>query len=231
MGDVLKSRYEILKKRIKVACQKAHRHESEVHLLAVSKGQSVEAIVEFYRLGHRDFGENYVDELLSKKKGLQEECPDIVWHFIGQIQTNKAKKIATADFVHSVSSDKQALALSKYCSQENPLAVLLQVSFREDIHRGGVSPSSLRQLCHQIKAIKELELRGLMLILPLEMEKNPAQGFQCLAEIKRTIEEQDQLLLPELSMGMSNDFEEAIAYGATWVRIGSALFGTRNKIK
>ncbi len=228
MTDAIKLRYEILQERIKTACQKAHRQASEVHLLAASKGQSIEAIAQLYDLGQRDFGENYIDELLAKKKALQEICPHIRWHFIGQIQTNKAKKIAAADCIHSVSSEKQALSLAKYRSKENPLAVFLQVNLSEDIHRGGVLVSDLETLCRCLQAMKALALKGLMVILPLEMEKDPGPGFRRVAQIKNMLEH-DGSLLPELSMGMSYDFTEAIVSGSTWIRIGSLLFGDRNK--
>lgn len=228
MADVIKARYEILQQRIKTACQKAQRSSSEVHLLAASKGQSIEDIAQLYDLGQRDFGENYIDELLGKKKALHEICPQIRWHFIGKIQTNKAKKIATADCVHSVSSAKQALSLAKYRTQETALPVFLQVNLSTDIHRGGVFISDLEILCRYTQAMKELVLKGLMVMLPLEMEENPGPGFRRIAEIKSRLE-QEGCLLPELSMGMSNDFAEAIAYGATWIRIGSLLFKARNK--
>ncbi len=229
MDDAIKSRDEILKQRIKVACQKSHRDESKVHLLAASKGHKAEVIAQLYHLGQRDFGENYIDELLLKKKVLQKECPHILWHFIGQIQTNKAKKIASADFVHSVSSEKQALSLAKHRSPENPLPIFLQVNLDEDIHRGGISFTCLTELYRQIKKTPELQIKGLMVILPLAMEINPALGFQRVAEMKAMLEEHEKCLLPELSMGMSNDFEEAILKGATWIRIGNLLFGNRNK--
>jgi PLP dependent protein len=228
MVDFISSQYEILQGLVKSVCQKSHRQASEVRLLVVSKGQSVEDVAQLYRLGQRDFGENYIDELLVKKKYLQAMCPQICWHFIGQIQTNKTKKIAAADYVHSVSSEKQALSLARYRTKENVLSVFLQVNLSKDSHRGGVFISDLESLCCRVRDIKELALKGLMVILPLEMEKKPSLGFRHIAEIKNRLE-QEGYSLPELSMGMSRDFAEAIVYGATWIRIGSLLFGTRNK--
>lgn len=186
-------------------------------LLAVSKGRSVDEIAELYDLGQRDFGENYAVEMQKKQQVLMKRCSDIRWHFIGQIQTNKARIIASSFMVHSVSSLKQAKALTRFVELERKLPVFIQINFEKALYRGGIAPDRLAELKSEIQLISNLELRGLMTVLPLHTSPvSCAAYFVQMHELRGELE--------ELSMGMSGDFESALVYGSTWIRIGRALF-------
>ena len=184
------------------------------NLLAVSKGRSADEIAELYALGQRDFGENYALEMKEKQHVLSKRCSDIRWHFIGQIQTNKARIIASSFMVHSVSSLKHAQVLARFVVDGKKLPILIQINFDKAIHRGGIAPENLSKLKQEIKSIPNLELRGLMTVLPLHGVVT--DYFAQMRDLRGE--------LPELSMGMSADFESALAYESTWIRIGRALF-------
>lgn len=223
----IKKRYHQVRHAINLACQKVDRSESGVRLLAVSKGQSVEAIKCLYALGQRDFGENYIDEMLQKKNILAKSCPDIKWHFIGNLQTNKLAKIAQADLVQSISSVKQAVLLSRFCDSDNPLPVFVQIKLEQDVSRCGVNLAETKTLLVALKQINSICVKGLMTILPLNEESNPVVGFNKVKHLLDKLQTSVDVNLTELSMGMSSDFPEAIAAGSTWVRIGTLLFGKR----
>ncbi len=187
-------------------------------ILAVSKGRSLEAIRALYAQGQRDFGENYADELAQKQKALQTDCPEIKWHFIGQIQSNKIKLIAQADYVHSLASLKHAQLLAKHTPHMR-LPVFIQVNLSSEPHRGGVLPNEVPSLAQAILGIPKLKLIGLMAILPINTDKPASDWFSQMQALQHPD-------YPELSMGMSDDFKEAIAHGATWIRLGRALFNS-----
>ncbi|MES2503465.1 MAG: YggS family pyridoxal phosphate-dependent enzyme [Myxococcota bacterium] len=206
--------------QIKAACQKSQRSLTSVKLLAVSKNQPIQKIEALYTLGQRDFGENYAEELDAKLHILKERLKDIRWHFIGQIQSNKIRLIAQADMVHSLANLKHAELLAKH-TPHSRLPVLLQVNLSGEPHRGGVPVSQLAQMADAIASIPRLDLKGFMAILPLGTPHPPAYWFAQMQALQTS-------QWPELSMGMSEDYEEAIMHGATWVRIGSALFSKRS---
>ena len=185
-----------------------------VHLLAVSKGRSLEQIKALYDSGQRDFGENYAEEFKYKQEALKTSCPEIKWHFIGQIQSNKIKIISQAHYVHSLSSLKHAQLLALHSSQ-NPLQVFIQVNLSRETHRGGVFPEEIANFAKAISVIPKLKLIGLMTILPLQGDPN--NWFAQMQALQNPN-------YPELSMGMSDDYQVAIAHGATWIRLGRALF-------
>lgn len=211
--------------RIREAAQAVGRDPASVGLLAVSKTQPAAAIREAAEAGVRDFGENYLQEALDKQAELS-ELP-LVWHFIGPIQSNKTKSIAEHfDWVHSVDRLKIAQRLSDQRPAElSPLNICLQVNVSGEASKSGCAPEELLQLAQAVAAMPQLRLRGLMCI-PAPSE-DPAEQRAAFARL-RALRDELPLPLDTLSMGMSQDLEAAIAEGATWVRIGTALFGARD---
>lgn len=214
-----------LAERIRQASQVAQRDPSSVRLLAVSKTKPASDLREAYDAGLRDFGENYLQEALGKQTELS-DLP-LIWHFIGPIQSNKTRAIAEHfDWVHSVDRLKIAQRLSEQRPTElPPLNLCIQVNVSGEASKSGCTPEDLPALAHAISALPNLRLRGLMAIP--EPTENSDEQNAAFATVRNL---QDQLNLPldTLSMGMSHDLEAAIAQGATWVRIGTALFGARN---
>ena len=211
--------------RIREAAQAVHRDAATVGLLAVSKTQPAAAIREAFAAGLRDFGENYLQEALDKQVDL-DDLP-LIWHFIGPIQSNKTKAIAEHfDWVHSVDRLKIARRLSdQRPATLPPLNVCLQVNVSGEASKSGCTPQELGPLAEAVAAMPQLRLRGLMCI-PAPTE-DPAEQRAAFARL-RLLRDELALDLDTLSMGMSQDLEAAIAEGATWVRIGTALFGARD---
>lgn len=211
--------------RIRAAAQAAGRDASGIHLLAVSKTKPAEAIREAHAAGLRDFGENYLQEALGKQAELT-DLP-LCWHFIGPIQSNKTRAIAEHfDWVHSVDRLKIAQRLSEQRPAGlPPLNICIQVNVSGEASKSGCSPAQLPALAAAIGSLPNLVLRGLMAI-PEPTEERAAQDA-AFATV-RTLQNGLDLPLDTLSMGMSHDLESAIAQGATWVRIGTALFGARD---
>lgn len=211
--------------RIREAAQAAARNPDEVHLLAVSKTQPAAAIRQACQAGLHDFGENYLQEALEKQADLA-DLP-LTWHFIGPIQSNKTKSIAEHfDWVHSVDRLKIAQRLSDQRPESlPPLNICLQVNVSGEASKSGCEPQDVPQLAHAIAALPRLRLRGLMAIP--EPTDDPAEQRAAFARL-RHLQAELQMDLDTLSMGMSQDLEAAIAEGATWVRIGTALFGARD---
>ena len=211
--------------RIREAAQAAARNPDEVHLLAVSKTQPAAAIRQACQAGLHDFGENYLQEALEKQADLA-DLP-LTWHFIGPIQSNKTKAIAEHfDWVHSVDRLKIAQRLSdQRPGSLPPLNICLQVNVSGEASKSGCEPQDVPQLAHAIAALPRLRLRGLMAIP--EPTDDPAEQRAAFARL-RHLQAELQMDLDTLSMGMSQDLEAAIAEGATWVRIGTALFGARD---
>ncbi|HET7754693.1 MAG TPA: YggS family pyridoxal phosphate-dependent enzyme [Anaeromyxobacteraceae bacterium] len=191
-----------------------------VTLVAVSKTQPANAIREAYAAGQRDFGENYAQEWRTKAEELA-DLPDLVWHFIGGLQTNKAKYLAGAvRWIHTVDRVELARELSKRCEQRGAsVRVLLEVNVSREPQKAGCAPEDAARLADEVRALPALELRGLMCIPPAEGDPRP--HFAALRALR------EQLALSDLSMGMSGDWREAIEEGSTIVRIGTAIFGAR----
>ena len=215
----------LVRERIRAAAQSAQRDESSVHLLAVSKTKPAQAVREAYAAGMHDFGENYLQEALSKQLELT-DLP-LSWHFIGPIQSNKTRAIAeNFAWVHSVDRLKIAQRLSEQRPADlPPLNICIQVNVSGEASKSGCTPADLPALAHAINALPRLKLRGLMAI-PEPTEDRTAQdaAFAAVRDLQNSL----NLPLDTLSMGMSHDLESAIAQGATWVRIGTALFGARH---
>jgi pyridoxal phosphate enzyme (YggS family) len=214
-----------LAERIDSAARAVGRDPASIQLLAVSKTKPASAIREIHAAGVRDVGENYLQEALSKQGELR-DLP-LIWHFIGPIQSNKTKAIAEHfDWVHSVDRLKIAQRLSEQRPAGlPPLNICLQVNVSGEDSKSGCAPADLPALANAVAALPNLRLRGLMAIPePTEDRAEQEAAFASL----RQLQERLGLGLDTLSMGMSHDLEAAIAQGATWVRIGTALFGARS---
>ena len=211
--------------RIREAAQASQHNLADIGLLAVSKTKPAAAIREAHAAGLRDFGENYLQEALEKQTELS-DLP-LIWHFIGPIQSNKTRPIAEHfDWVHSVDRLKIAQRLSEQRPAHLPsLNICLQVNVSAEDSKSGCSPEALPELAKAVAALPNLRLRGLMAI-PEPTDDIAAQhaAFAHLRQLRDDL----GLDLDTLSMGMSHDLEAAIAEGATWVRIGTALFGARD---
>jgi len=214
-----------LSERINAAAQAAQRDPATIGLLAVSKTKPAQALREAYAAGLRDFGENYLQEALGKQAELA-DLP-LCWHFIGPIQSNKTRAIAeNFAWVHSVDRLKIAQRLSEQRPEGlPPLNICIQVNVSGEASKSGCTPADLPALAQAISQLPRLHLRGLMAIP--EPTDDSAEQNAAFAAV-RDLQQQLNLPLDTLSMGMSHDLEAAIAQGATWVRIGTALFGARD---
>lgn len=214
--------------RIHQAATAAGRNPQTVQLIAVSKTQPAAAVAEAYAWGQRAFGENYLQEALDKQTQLA-GLPCIEWHFIGPIQSNKTRPIAAHfGWVHSVDRLKIAQRLSEQRPAElPPLNICVQVNIDDETTKSGVSLAELPALVKAISQLPCLQLRGLMAIPAAT--NNPAQQRVAFAKLRSALESLNAqgYGLDCLSMGMSGDMEAAIAEGATFVRVGTDIFGSR----
>ncbi|MDX1818333.1 MAG: YggS family pyridoxal phosphate-dependent enzyme [Marinobacter sp.] len=218
-------------RRIQKATLQAGRAPESVHLLAVSKTRSPDELREAHQSGQTAFGENYLQEALEKMEALG-DIDDLEWHFIGPIQSNKTRQIAASfSWVHSVDRLKIARRLSEH-RPENlpPLNICLQVNIDGEDTKSGCTLESLPELVEAISDLPRLSLRGLMAIpAPDQPEATLRARFRSMANALKNLKQDFPAAGPldTLSMGMSGDLELAIAEGATWVRVGTALFGPR----
>ena len=216
-----------VRERIARAARDAGRSAQSVTLLAVGKAQPVGLLAAAAACGISDFGESYLQEALEKIAALQERT--LTWHFIGRIQANKTRPIAEHfAWVHAVDRLKIAERLSaQRPAHVAPLNVCLEVNVAGELSKGGIAPAELPELARAVAALPRLALRGLMCIPPEESE--PARQRAWFARLRALFERLNAAgtRLDTLSMGMSADFEAAIAEGATIVRVGTALFGAR----
>ena len=223
--DEISGNLEKVKEQIKLAAASANRLSEEITLVAVTKTFPVSDIEILYSLGIRDFGENR-DQEASAKVGLLPK--DVRWHFQGQIQSNKLKSITSwASYIHSVDQLKYAQMISDY-SAGNVKPIFMQVSLdKPPQSRSGVNPSELLELAGAISALPGIRLQGLMAVAPVN---SPAE--QAFAELE-DIRSDFLSTFPDaksLSIGMSGDYQIAIKYGATHIRIGSSILGIRSPI-
>lgn len=218
-----------LLQRVSRAAQKSQYGNSDILLVAVSKGCTTQAIRAAHACGLANFGENYVSEALQKISELR-DLP-LCWHFIGPVQSNKTAQIAQCfDWVHSVDRDKVARRLHEQRPPDlPPLQVCLQVNISGEESKSGVSPQELPQLARAVQALTRLQLRGLMAIPAPTAD--PALRRAAFRRMREAFLELKSLApqIDTLSMGMSDDMEDAILEGATVVRIGTAIFGARNR--
>lgn len=201
-----------------------------VKLIAVTKNVEPEKVEEAFRFGVTEFGENRVQEALDKQQRVSRVVADqINWHFIGHLQSNKAKQVVGRfALIHSIDSLNLACEVSKAALKLGVIQpVLLQVKLVEDPSKSGFSRDQLRQSLAAILAMPGIKVQGLMTITPLTADEDIRQTcFAGLSELSHELERSHAVELKELSMGMSNDFVQAIACGATMVRLGRAVFGS-----
>lgn len=225
--DIVKSTLQAVQVRIALAAQKSGRDVREISLLAVSKLQAIASIRALAALGQHAFGENYVQEGVAKIQALGDL--DLEWHFIGPVQRNKTAQIAAHfSWVHSV--DRLVIAQRLSTERANyavPLNICLQVNVSNEVSKSGVSLEDVVVLAEAVKDLPNLRLRGLMAIPRAEVDE--CKQREQFALVRACFDELNSmgLQLDTLSMGMSGDLEAAIAEGATIVRVGTALFGTR----
>jgi len=218
-----------VKQRIAAAATSVNRNPGSIKLLAISKTRPVEDIRDAIETGQLDFGENYLQDALPKISALKTEFPQLCWHFIGAIQSNKTRDIASQfDWVHTLERFKIAKRLSTQRPDElPPLQVCIQVNISNEASKAGIPPSQVKTLAEEVISLPRLKLRGLMAI-PASSTDTMEQR-QAFAQLKALYQELNQqgFDLDTLSMGMSNDLEAAITEGSTLLRIGSAIFGAR----
>jgi len=220
--DSLKDRLEIVRERIERACARAHRNPASVRLLAVTKIFGPETIREAWNAGLREFGENYVQEMERKAPAVA-DLAGARFHLIGHLQSNKTKKAAQLfSAVDSLDSVKLAARLD---AEAVPLDVMIEVKLSEEAAKTGADPATLGEIAASIRNTRHLTLRGLMTVPPWSEDAELSRPY-----FARLRELADAHGIPELSMGMSHDLEVAIEEGATWVRVGTALFGSRRPL-
>ncbi|WP_312171323.1 YggS family pyridoxal phosphate-dependent enzyme [Microbacterium sp.] len=223
MSD-LAARLSAIDLRIADAARAAGRDPEDLTRIVVTKFHPAALVTELHALGVRDVGENRQQELSAKRDELT-SLDDVRWHFIGQAQTNKAAAIRrSAEAVHSVDRERLADALHRAADSDDLLDVLVQVNLTDDQGRGGVAPGDARRLAEHILELTSLRLRGVMAVAPLDEE--PASAFERLRAIADDVRTVDPAA-DWISAGMTGDFAEAIAAGATHLRIGSAITGPR----
>ena len=228
---LIRENLESVQQRIKSAAGDAARHQSEILLLAVSKTRSAEEILAAYQAGQFAFGENYVNEALDKIDALSEY--PLEWHYIGGIQSNKTRLIATHfSWVHTLASLKHAKRLNdQRPAGRQPLNVCIQVNISHEQSKGGVTEENLLPLAREMAQFGRLKLRGLMTLpAPTKDFEKQKKNFSILRKLREKLQSEG-IALDTLSMGMSADMEAAIAEGATIVRIGTAIFGPRSSTK
>ena len=223
MTDDAAGRLSEVETRIAIAARGAKRDVSDVKLIAVSKTFEAPAILPVLEAGHRLFGENRVQEAKGKWPALKAQFPDVKLHLIGPLQSNKTKEaVELFDAIHSIDRPKIAHAVAEEMQRQGKqLSLFIQVNTGEEPQKAGALPKDASALVALCRDELELDVAGLMCIPPLEEEA--AVHFAFLAKLA------GELGLAGLSMGMSEDFETAIAFGATHVRVGSAIFGARGQ--
>lgn len=215
--------------QVEQACKNHNRLAKQVNVLAVSKTQPVEAIQQAIAAGFNNFGENYLQDALPKIASFANTA-HLNWHFIGAIQSNKTKEIAESfNYVHTVSRLRVATRLNNQRPTDlPPLKVFIQVNISGEASKAGVQSAEAVELAKEIMNLPKLSLQGLMCLPEATEDFNQQrQAFSQLAQLQTEINQQLGLNLSELSMGMTQDLEAAIAEGSTWVRIGTGIFGAR----
>lgn len=228
----IKDNLTSIHQQIQTACQKVGRPQSAVKLLAVSKTKPVEDIQMAIDAGQRAFGENYVQEGIEKIQYFADKHPELEWHFIGPLQSNKTRLVAEYfDWMQTMDRAKIADRLNEQRSHyKKPLNVLIQINISDESSKSGIQPAEMLALAKHIENLPHLRLRGLMAIPAptddiAEQEKALSAMQVLFEELKVACPDQQ---IDTLSMGMSDDMRTAIACGSTMVRIGTAIFGQRN---
>jgi pyridoxal phosphate enzyme (YggS family) len=226
----VRDRLERVRERIQKAADAGHRSVDTIRLIAVSKTVPAGPVEEAVAAGVTDLGENYIQEAREKINSLA--ALPVNWHFIGHLQSNKAKyAVRLFDLIHSVDSLKLANELDKYAKKVGKIqSVLIQVNIAKEDTKAGVFVENTRQLLQDLSRLENISIRGLMTMPPyFNAPEKVRPFFAALRELRDRINAEaiPNVALDELSMGMSGDFEAAIEEGATMVRIGTAIFGER----
>lgn len=225
--ETLQQRFHMIRNQIELAEQHYFRSPSSVALLAVTKKRSVEEVRRLIHCGQIHLAESYLQEAIPKIEALEKE--EVVWHFIGPIQSNKTKKIAQHfSWVHSVDRFKIAKRLSEHRSSLfSPLNICIQINVSQEERKSGVCLSEASGLVEAVRLLPNLRLRGLMAMSAFVQDQEQQRyGFKQVHQLFSALNRQG-IHLDTLSMGMTHDFKMAIAEGSTLVRIGTALFGKR----
>ena len=218
---MLGERLQRVRERIENACARAHRDPGSVRLLAVTKVFGPEAVRDAYALGLREFGENYVQEMERKAPAVM-DLPDAKFHLIGHLQSNKTKK--AAQLFSSIDTIDTPRLASRLNAEGKQIDVMVELKLSDEESKSGAAESDLPMIVDAIRAQPNLSLRGLMTVPPWSEDAELSRPY--FAKLRQLAERH---AIPELSMGMSHDLEAAIEEGASWVRIGTALFGRRKK--
>ena len=239
-SDIPTALHNVIKK-VEDAKLRRKQFKGDACIVAVSKTKPKSVIIEAYNCGHQHFGENYVNELLEKASDPEviELCPDIKWHFIGHLQSNKVNKLIGVPnlyMIHTVDSKKLADLVDRAWSKlgkPNPLKVMIQINTSGEDSKSGISPDDVVDLAkHIIENCSHICLAGLMLIgyANYDLKLGPNPEFQMLAKYKGIVCEKFNIDLENfaLSMGMSQDFEHAVELGSNYVRVGRAILGARS---
>lgn len=226
---MIKKNLTAIQQTIADICNQCGRDPKDIRLIAITKNFPEETILEAYSAGMRDFGENKVQELVPKMKNLPD---DITWHMVGTVQTNKIRHMAgRADWIHSISKTKQLKELDKRAaSAGRKIRVLVQVNISEEDQKSGCEPDEIAGLLSYASGLNHVGVHGLMGMASLTADRGMIRNqFQMLRRLRdgHRSHESKNIMLDELSMGMSGDFDIAIEEGATMIRIGSAIFGSR----
>lgn len=232
---MIKENLLYVENRIQAACEKSGRNREDVTLIAVSKTKPVSLIMEAYETGIREFGENKVQELVDKYEQMPK---DIKWHMIGHLQTNKVKYIIDkATLIHGVDSLRLAEEISRQAVKHNVTAnILVEINIGDEETKFGVAASDAVTLVSQIAELPNICIKGLMAIAPYVVDKEENRPLFCkMKELSVDITSQlihnkqgDIISLKELSMGMTGDYAVAIEEGATYIRVGTGIFGERD---
>ena len=219
--EELKANYEAVRSKLSAVAG-----DRKVELIAVSKSQPIEAVYALYKLGHRDFGENYVQEMIEKAEAMEAKgCMDVRWHFLGHLQSNKVKSLLPfVHVIHSLDSIRLGQEISKQMKNvghTERLSVFIEVNVSGEETKSGIREAELRKLAASLSKVADLRILGLMCI--------PAPDRSLQAFEKLRILEEDLKPVTEgfLSMGMTQDYEMAVQQGATHVRVGTGIFGPR----
>ncbi|AOE50880.1 YggS family pyridoxal phosphate-dependent enzyme [Kangiella sediminilitoris] len=227
MTTSIASQLELLQLEIAKSREKHPNFKDNVRLVAVSKRQPLDKIEEAYQAGHRDFGENFVQEGVEKIQNLNKS--DVQWHMLGAIQSRKCKDIAEYfDWVQSVDRIKVINKLNRAREGKPPLNVCIQVNLFGEEQKAGVVGEAIFELANRVEEAQNLKLRGIMALPPKQTEyARQVQQFEKIAELYQQLTAKYPHI-DTLSMGMSGDFEAAIAAGSNMIRIGTAIFGQRD---
>ncbi len=227
----IKENFDLIQKDINQAVKKSNRESDSVTLIAVSKRKSINIVLEGIKAGATNLGENYIQESIDKIDtiGIDKAC----WHFIGHLQSNKAKfAVKYFEYIHTIDSVKLAKEIHKQAKKINKIQkILIQVNIGDEITKSGTTIDETIELVKQVSVYENVSIVGLMCMPPYFSEPEEARGyFKSLKQIQTEIIslQLDHVRMDHLSMGMSNDFRVAIQEGATMVRVGTSIFGRRD---